>query len=238
NGMSPDTAKYSISATEVADINAQAAHIKDKDCDQSEPPVISRGNEKECGMVIAWFTARGHEQISATYVISNEKNIIEVWQEQDVTVEGNNGGALQASAQVLQAGKAPPQRAGLLAGVKDDAPVTTAVDKPASFRVAIAREFPEDWLFQQANEEPVSIATLVLDADLTKHALKTKGAAAYESEVTAILIVSAAHAKDLFSFALPTGDFLNRQGPTLVPAWQRPREDEDSHAYCKRVAGG
>eukprot|EP00959_Pyramimonas_sp_CCMP1952_P347399 7276005-Pyramimonas_sp.AAC.1 len=58
---------------------------------------------------------------------------------------------------------------------------------------------------------------------------------AYETEVTAILIVQAPHIEDIMKYPLPDGVFLNRQGTSLVPSWHRLRDDEQATDYFKRV---
>eukprot|EP00959_Pyramimonas_sp_CCMP1952_P070680 1475666-Pyramimonas_sp.AAC.1 len=73
-----------------------------------------------------------------------------------------------------------------------------------------------------------------MSASLTKYILNTKGAMAYETEVTAILIAQAPHIEDIMKFPLPDGVFLNKQGTSPAPSWHRLRDDEQAIDYFKR----
>ena len=104
--------------------------------------------------------------------------------------------------------------------MKDDTAMPTIKGKTCNLRLTLAREFASEAMFNQAAEEPQTLAAMMFGDTLSSKIIRTRGAIAYAEEVTCIITVPELRLK-MFTSGLEArpvkGAFVMQQGIT-VPA--------------------
>ncbi|CAK0823628.1 unnamed protein product [Prorocentrum cordatum] len=152
-------------------------------------------------MVILAATRAEHEQCErARKALGNRQNITYVVLDSNgpdsVLLEGRRG-PRSAKANITYLSESAPRCAGLHAAMKGDEPVPATKLKPANFRITISAE---------------TTPALVLGDVLAERALRTRGAIAYDAEVTCIVSTTEANAADFRATSCTA--------PTEQPNWE------------------
>eukprot|EP00959_Pyramimonas_sp_CCMP1952_P101523 2123933-Pyramimonas_sp.AAC.1 len=105
----------------------------------------------------------------------------------EVLTSGEKGSA-PLKCQIYYYGEGAPRRQGLPQGVKDDDEYQAPRSPTTVMRLTCAKKFADDDVFGRASQKPASLPSIVFNAELCKHIVRTKGALNYESEIAMLLI--------------------------------------------------
>ncbi|CAK0846118.1 unnamed protein product [Prorocentrum cordatum] len=189
-------------------------------------------------MVILAATRAEYEQCErARKALGNRQNITYVVLDSNgpdsVLLEGQRG-PRSAKANITYLSESAPKCAGLHAAMKDDKPVPANKLKLVNFRITISAEFADETLFHVASAEPQTTPALVLGDVLAERVLRTRGAIAYDAEVTCIVSTTEANAADFRTAVPPRGAFIMQQDAPIAPRWLSRRADEEDEEGTRK----
>ncbi|CAK0796724.1 unnamed protein product [Prorocentrum cordatum] len=189
-------------------------------------------------MVILAATRAEYEQCErARKALGNRQNITYVVLDSNgpdsVLLEGQRG-PRSAKANITYLSESAPKCAGLHAAMKDDEPVPATKLKLVNFRITISAEFADETLFHVASAEPQTTPALVLGDVLAERVLRTRGAIAYDAEVTCIVSTTEANAADFRTAVPPRGAFIMQQDAPIAPRWLSRRADEEDEEGTRK----
>ncbi|CAK0877162.1 unnamed protein product [Prorocentrum cordatum] len=189
-------------------------------------------------MVILAATRAEYEQCErARKALGNRQNITYVVLDSNgpdsVLLEGQRG-PRSANANITYLSESAPKCAGLHAAMKDDEPVPATKLKLVNFRITISAEFADETLFHVASAEPQTTPALVLGDVLAERVLRTRGAIAYDAEVTCIASTTEANAADFRTAVPPRGAFIMQQDAPIAPRWLSRRADEEDEEGTRK----
>ena len=190
--------------------------------------VIACVNAEELKHVKAWILARG-VQIPLTIVTLTKDGT------KTVQVHGP-AGSIPHKAEIETIGDGAPQPLKLPTQFNDDTPAESndVATDTVLCRLTLAKEFSRDSLFRDAVANPQFLPALLL-GDARKLVLQTRGALAYNTEVTCLVKVSQSNLSALLAVQLPSGAFLSPHRSNSIPQWIPRDKDQSAASYYTKV---
>ncbi|CAK0905971.1 unnamed protein product, partial [Prorocentrum cordatum] len=206
--------------------NATSSAVRASLEQSTEPPAILAATRAEHEQRERARKAPGNHQ-NITYVVLDSNG------PDSVLLEGQRG-PRPAKANITYLSESAPKCAGPHAAMKDDEPVQATKLKLANFRTTISEEFADETLFHVASAEPQTTPALVLGNVLAERVLRTRGAIAYDAEITCIVSTTEANAAVFWAAAPPRGTFTMQQDAPIAQRWLSWRADEEDEESTRK----
>ena len=190
--------------------------------------VIACVSHEEYKHVKEWLQATGVQTPLTIVTLSKDGK-------DTVQVHGP-AGSVPHKADIETVGADAPLPIKLPTQFKDDAPAapSTGPSDTILCRLTLAKEFCRDSLFREATANPQFLPAMLL-RDLRKMVLQTRGALAYNTEVTCLIRVSQRNLATLLQAQLPTGAFLSKHGTTSIPQWIPREKGQNAASYYTKA---
>ena len=207
--------------------NIEQQHIK-----TSEPLVVCAENQAAKGSAANWLAARGMTA-PCTFVILNPPHDSST---DTVLVEGRQG-PIPKQVLVTKSGPDAPAFQNLPGTFKDDEARDGNSNSPSTvlLRLTVAKQFADPQMVKQAVQKPVMMPALIMPT-LRNHILQTRGAIAYDTEVTCLIRIKEDKVPLFLSAKLPVGAFCNPQKSQKLPTWFKREEEQTWSAYWANVS--
>ena len=98
-------------------------------------------------------------------------------------------------------------------------------------RPTLAKQFAGPQMVKQAAQKPVMMPALIMPT-LRNHILQTRGAIAYDTEVTCLIRIKEDKVPLFLSAKLPVGAFCNQQESEKLPTSTKMLPDRRQTHYC------
>ena len=199
--------------------------------DEDTPLVVLAQNDEEFEQVEKMRKAMGRTDV--TFVVLSKAG------KETVLFEGPKGVPTATNAKILRTGDKAPEKVNLSSEMKDDAPMVSGKVKPCAFRITVVREFASEALFNQCAAEPQTTPAAIVGAQLAAKVFRTKGATAYDDEVTCVISIPEQSKAEFNAIKPPRGAFVMQQEASEPPRWFARKDEEEgddgAEKYLDRV---
>lgn len=176
----------------------QASQLRTK-YDFNAPIVVSCANTEEFNNSMQYFAARA-TPIGAT--------VIDLMGAEDKVMATGPSGPRLATATIKEEGERPPKRRAVPSGVKGDQAVSDQGGERVYVRVTLAKAFCGRELFNRAQTHPRCLPAFLLMSPMFKKVLASRGAVAYEDEVTCLILITMTDTSALSEAGATGGAFI------------------------------